>query len=156
MIEKSVYLEVLMNYKRMLIFLFICFSALFISCDYVSSSKHSDENESVFFYLTTGHNYSWGTTTLLEEYHCKNLGDDYYEVTSYTVHYFSGSYLNKTPEQLIEIAINRNINPTSIEKRMTTSVLSKTITDYSSKKSIVIYIPEKIKHALFYYEAGYK
>lgn len=142
--------------NKYLILLFSISAFILLSCSNESQNNQTDEKEYIFYYLTTDHNYSWGKTNLLEEYHCKDLGDDYYEVISYTVNYFSGKYLKLSAEQLIEIVKKRGEMPTSVEKKMTTGVLSKTIKDYSSKKSVVIYTPSKIKYELYYYEAGYK
>lgn len=101
---------------------------------------------------------------ILYEYHCKDLGDSYYEVEVYILHYFAasdggdgsthynnGAYKNKTEGQLVDIVRNKTLTPDIIEKHMSTSASSKTITDYVTQKSVVIYISDKIKHEGYFY-----
>ena len=97
--------------------------------------------------------YSKWTNTVIE-YHCKDLGDSYYDVNYYQIYYFaedSYPYSYKTPEEIVEIVKQGNNTPTYIEKGITTKILSYTFTECITQKEVVLYIPEKIRHETYYY-----
>ncbi len=152
----------------------IIISLLFISCktsnDQNSGGQNKTENESgilediIFYRVEMNVNYvAYSTTHTVTEFHCIDLGDSYYEVTTYKVHYFSaassgssaynvnGAYRNNTAGQLIDIVKQGNVTPNFTEKRITTNTSNRTITDYVTNQSVVLYIPEKVKHESWYY-----
>ena len=118
----------------------------------------------VFYSAEMNCDYSaYSTAHLVTEFHCEDLGDSYYEATSYKAHYFAasnsngsthnnnGMYKNMTEFQLIEIIKLGNTVPDFIEKRISTKTISRTVTDSVTGKTVVIYIPEKTKHDCCYY-----
>lgn len=131
----------------------------------IDNQDEDDVVEDIVFYrVEMNVNYvAFSTTHTVTEFHCVDLGDSYYEVTTYKVHYFSagtsgsssynanGAYRNKTAGELVDIVKQGNVTPNFIEKRITTNTSNRTITDYETNKSIVLYIPEKVKHEGWYY-----
>ena len=129
------------------------------------SSTESAIREYVFYNPSLNHNYSaYQTAHTVYEYCCKDLGDSYYEVITYKLHYFAassgghgathynnGAYRSKNESQLVDIVRQGNTTPDFIEKHITTSTSSKTITDFVTGETVVLYIPTKIKYASYYY-----
>lgn len=163
--------------KKILLLFMLSFisSMMFFSCNnspndtelIEEEEKQSEdvEQEFIFFDPSLNHDYlEYQRTHTVYEYHCKDLGDSYYEVKTYIVHYFAastggngathsnnGAYRYYNENQLVDIIRQGNITPDFIEKRMTKNTNTKTITDYISKQSVVLYIPEKIKNEGHYY-----
>ncbi len=161
--------------KLLFIFLFIillfiigCKTAESSDSENISNEEYSEDTEPieeyVFFRVEMNCNYSaYSTAHYVMEFHCKDLGDSYYEATSYKAHYFAasntngsthnnnGMYRNKTESQLIEIIKQGNTVPDFTEKRISTTTISRTFTDPVAKKTVVVYIPEKTKHECCYY-----
>lgn len=130
-----------------------------------TEEENSDYTEYIFYRAEMGCDISaYQRTHKITEYHCKDLGDSFYEVTTYKVHYFAASnggngathynngvYKNKTVGQLVEIVRNRSVTPDCIEKHITNQTISRRITDYVTNNEVVVYIPNKIKNDGYYY-----
>ncbi|MBO5729928.1 MAG: hypothetical protein J6R67_01915 [Treponema sp.] len=138
--------------------LFLLLVFLVLSCENSSSFGNNDA-ENIDEILTI---YSFelnidliagaesGIYHKVTEYNCTSLGDSYYDVKSYKVHWLSNNnsaYKNKTGNQLIEMVKTGSLTPSKSEKSIRTSNgSSKGIVNSDTNEEAIFYLPTKAKY----------
>ena len=147
----------IINYFKISFLLFLPFFLL--SCNNDSNKESSDNNILTIYTFELNLSLVAGSESGLYhkvcEYNCTSMGDSYYDVISYKVHFLSdknNAYKNKTGNQLISLVRSGNLTPSRTEKSIRTSISSdKGFVNSDTNEESIFYLPTKAKFETLWY-----
>lgn len=90
----------------------------------------------------------------VNEFHCYDNGDNTFDVTSATIHYFSKTneaYKTRTGQEFIDMVKTNSVSPSSTLEQTTTKATTSTATNSSTNVTLTFSIPAGTLYNVNYY-----